>query len=37
MKIKQICEKPDFWIREPITCREGVNILHRLPNGGTLS
>jgi len=26
MKIKQVCEKPNFWVRESITCKEGVSI-----------
>jgi len=35
MKIKQVCEKPDYWVRESITRREGVSTLQRPLEGGT--
>jgi len=37
IKIKQVCEKPDFWIRELVTRREGVSTLQRPPEGGTFN
>jgi len=37
MKIKQVCEKPDFWVRELITCREGVSTLQCPPEGDTFN
>jgi len=33
MKIKQVCEKPKFWVRELITRREGVSTLQCPPEG----
>jgi len=37
IKIKQACEKLDFWIRESVTHREGVSTLQRPPEGGTFN
>jgi len=37
MKIKQVCEKLDSWVRELITRREGVSILQCSPEGDTFN
>jgi len=37
IKIKQVCEKPDCWIRESVTRRKGVSTLQRPPEGGTFN
>jgi len=37
IKIKQVCEKPDFWIWESVTRMEGVSTLQRPPEGGTFN
>jgi len=37
IKIRQVCEKTRFWIRESVTRREGVSTLPRPPEGGTFN
>jgi len=37
IKINQVCEKPDFWIRESVTRRESVSTLQRPPESGTFN
>jgi len=37
IKIKQVCKKPDFWIRESVTRRKGVSNLQRPSEGGTFN
>jgi len=37
MKIKQVGEKPDFWIQESVTLKEGVNTLYCPAEGGTFN